>query len=230
MIEKTALILLVVPAGLAILNWLALIEGWRRVDFFAKPGVMLALILWSLVVLNGRFAEPAAVWFLTGLFFSGLGDIFLMLPRERFIAGLGSFLLAHLCFTTALISRGFSGGGVVVLTAGLALLAATYLLGLLRKSLLSRGLSKLWLPVVLYAVVISIMLLAGTQTLFNPGWQKSAAALLTAGALLFYASDALLAWNRFIRPVFRGQLFVRILYHAGQLLMTAGFFYHRLVL
>lgn len=44
--------------------------------------------------------------FLLALLFSLLGDIFLMLPRERFLAGLGAFLLAHLAY-----GWGFLGSG-----------------------------------------------------------------------------------------------------------------------
>ncbi len=220
--------LLGIPAGLAILDWLALVRRWRWVDFIAKPGVILALVLWSFVVLDGRPAEPASAWFVSGLLFSVLGDVFLMLPRERFTAGLGAFLLAHVCYTAAFASRGLSSERSLILAAALVLLVAAFLLRRLRQSLVATGQSKLWLPVVLYALVISVMLLAGLQAMVNPRWQRNAAALLTLGALLFYASDALLAWNKFVKPVPRGQLIVRILYHGGQILLTASFFYHRL--
>ena len=37
------------------------------------------------------------------------------------------------------------------------------------------------------------------------------------GALLFYASDATLAWNRFVEGRRRGRLAVMVTYHLGQL-------------
>jgi uncharacterized membrane protein YhhN len=37
-----------------------------------------------------------------------------------------------------------------------------------------------------------------------------------AGAALFYASDALIAWNRFVRPLSWSPLPVIITYHLGQ--------------
>jgi uncharacterized membrane protein YhhN len=40
------------------------------------------------------------------------------------------------------------------------------------------------------------------------------------GASLFYASDALIAWNRFIGNTRRGGLVIMVTYHLGQLLLV----------
>jgi uncharacterized membrane protein YhhN len=40
------------------------------------------------------------------------------------------------------------------------------------------------------------------------------------GAVLFLASDTLLAWNRFLRPIPTGPLWVHITYHAAQGLLV----------
>ncbi|NIW49240.1 MAG: lysoplasmalogenase, partial [Gammaproteobacteria bacterium] len=53
------------------------------------------LIAW--VIINGGTQGPI-IYFLIGLALSLAGDIFLMLPDEKFIAGLVSFLLAHLAY------------------------------------------------------------------------------------------------------------------------------------
>ena len=48
-------------------------------------------------------------------------------------------------------------------------------------------------------------------------------ALTTAlGAILFFTSDALLAWNRFIVPLTHGKMLVIIAYHLGQLALIFG--------
>jgi len=45
---------------------------------------------------------------LSGLIFSLMGDIFLMLPSDRFTSGLFSFLIAHIAYMAAFISdQGF---------------------------------------------------------------------------------------------------------------------------
>ena len=40
--------------------------------------------------------------------------------------------------------------------------------------------------------------------------------LALAGAVLFYASDGLIAWNRFVRPLPSAQVPVIVTYHLGQ--------------
>ena len=41
-----------------------------------------------------------------------------------------------------------------------------------------------------------------------------------AGALLFFYSDALLAWNRFVKPLGWGRFVNIIAYHSGQALLV----------
>ena len=42
------------------------------------------------------------------------------------------------------------------------------------------------------------------------------------GATLFLASDALIAYDRFVRPLAWGHVVVHITYHLGQLLIVLG--------
>ena len=44
------------------------------------------------------------------------------------------------------------------------------------------------------------MLLSALLTLAADTWQAGAAILVSAGALLFFLSDTLLAWNKFVTP------------------------------
>ena len=48
------------------------------------------------------------------------------------------------------------------------------------------------------------------------------AALIALGAILFFTSDALLAWNRFVAPIARGKMLVIVAYHLGQMLLILG--------
>ena len=45
---------------------------------------------------------------------------------------------------------------------------------------------------------------------------------MAVGALLFYASDVVLATNKFINPIKNGRLVNIILYHLGQITLVAG--------
>ncbi|MGE5223616.1 MAG: lysoplasmalogenase family protein, partial [Omnitrophica WOR_2 bacterium] len=78
------------------------------------------------------------------------------------------------------------------------------------------------IPVLIYAIVISLMLLSAVFTFLKPDWGFPATALVTAGALLFYISDTILAWNKFVSPVHNGRLLNISAYHLGQILLITG--------
>ncbi|NIM96588.1 MAG: hypothetical protein GTO24_00470, partial [candidate division Zixibacteria bacterium] len=77
--------------------------------YLFKPLTMV-LILLIAVVAGGTTAFWAyKLAIITGLICSLLGDVFLMLPVNRFLAGLVSFLIAHLFYISAFTSgTGFS--------------------------------------------------------------------------------------------------------------------------
>jgi hypothetical protein len=60
------------------------------------------------------------------------------------------------------------------------------------------------------------------STINTPEWKNSAVVLVSAGALLFWASDLVLAWNRFVSPLKRGAVWNTILYCLGQIGLVAG--------
>jgi uncharacterized membrane protein YhhN len=166
--------------------------------------LLLAVIGWPETTL----ARAVAV----GVLFSLLGDILLISRTElAFLAGLGAFLLAHLAYIAGFV---WSGAAVwslpVAPLAGLATALATALL--LRA--VWRGAGGMHGPVAVYGVVITAMVTAAFATLAGP---SALAPLAAIGSLLFYASDALLALNRFRRPIRHAPLLTVGLYWAGQL-------------
>jgi uncharacterized membrane protein YhhN len=82
--------------------------------------------------------------------------------------------------------------------------------------------NKLILPVVLYGTVISVMLYAAMSTIFDPIWKTSASFFVSLGAFLFCASDAILAWNKFVSPIRSGRVWNIVLYYLGQIGLIAG--------
>jgi uncharacterized membrane protein YhhN len=148
----------------------------------------------TLLVLALALAQPATLpayrWALIGgLVFSMAGDIFLMLPRDRFVAGLVSFLVAHLFYIYAfsidvpfgvapLLWLPFSvAGGVVVAAVWHGLAPAL------------RG------AVIAYVVVIAAMAGQAAGRWHTLGGDAALSAAL--GAALFVVSDSVLAINRF---------------------------------
>jgi len=158
---------------------------WQAYVF--KP---LATLLVLALALSFPVAPAAYRWALIGgLVFSTAGDIFLMLPRDRFIAGLVSFLIAHLFYIFA-FSIGvpfgtapllwlpfFAAGGVVVAVIWRGLAPAL------------RG------AVIAYVVVIAVMAGQAAGRWHALGGDAALSAAL--GGALFVVSDSVLAINRF---------------------------------
>lgn len=217
------LILLCVVAAL---DWLAVARNRKKLEYIAKPAVMLILI--GLLALVGGFGARALVCFSLGVFFSLAGDVFLMLSYARFsdrwfTPGLVAFLMAHVAYIIGLnspllnVSPIWSLGLAVILALSAARILQRIIAGVRQK-----GLLRLVRPVSLYGMVITVMLLSALLTLSSTAWKTSAAALVAAGAILFYFSDILLAWNKFVRPIKNGRLANMILYHLGQAALVVG--------
>jgi uncharacterized membrane protein YhhN len=146
------------------------------------------------------------------LLLSTAGDVFLMLPRDRFVFGLASFLVAHLCYVAA-FSLGVPFGAAPLawlpyVTAGAVVVALVWP-GL--KSAL-RG------PVVIYVIVIAAMAGQATGRWLETG--GTAALLAAAGAGLFVVSDAVLAIDRFRWPFRAARAVTLVTYWSAQLLIA----------
>ncbi|XP_037675728.1 lysoplasmalogenase [Choloepus didactylus] len=151
-----------------------------------------------LVVFLGAVAPEggSTPLFQGGLLCSFVGDACLVWP-EAFLYGMAAFAAAHLLYLAAL---GFSP-----LRPGLllpVLLPAGAFLGLLRPHLPPA----LAAPVAAYSLLMALVLWRGLARRGGAG----------RGALLFAFSDALLAWDTFVRPLPRGRLLVMASYYAGQ--------------
>ena len=59
-------------------------------------------------------------------------------------------------------------------------------------------------------------------TLYRLDWKTSASGLVSLGAILFYFSDIILAWNKFVKPVRNGRVINMAAYHLGQVGLIAG--------
>jgi hypothetical protein len=73
-----------------------------------------------------------------------------------------------------------------------------------------------------YGLVISLMLYAAMSTISDHDWEIGAAFLVSVGAFLFWLSDLLLAWNKFVSPYKFGRLPILAAYHLGQISLIAG--------
>ncbi len=174
--------------------------------------LILALLLLSDATLSRAYTRLIG----SGLLFSLMGDIWLVLPHDRFLQGLASFLVAQACYAYAFF-RGASAGEFVWVLLLLMLVAALVL------RYLWPGLSAGLRPaVIVYVAAITAMAaLAVSWALGEPSISRVSAA---AGALLFMASDTALAINRFRKPVHLSEVVVLGTYYAAQLLIAASTF------
>ena len=83
---------LFIALAVGALNWVAAQKKRRHLVYFAKPVTMLALLLW---MIENKATDGFMLWFMLAVIFSLVGDVFLMLPKNYFLPGLASFLVAH---------------------------------------------------------------------------------------------------------------------------------------
>lgn len=200
-----------ITIGAAISGLLAVWFAYHQ----SSPGYYIFKPLTTSLILVLVFLGPGDVLLYDGLIsaglaFSILGDILLMLPVDRFLAGLGAFLVAHLLYISAFsagLSELFWEPALPII--GLALLAIL---------LLDRSVRGKRLPVYLYIAVISAMAwTAWSRWMGAPGIGSLLAA---CGASLFLFSDLILALNRFRSRFKSAQAVILISYYLAQLLIA----------
>lgn len=196
--------LLGIAGAAALVDWWAVAHAHRALEHVAKPATLALLVAVALVL---HPAQDAVRWWVVGaLVLSLAGDVFLMLAADLFVAGLTAFLAGHVCYIVGLQLEQRSWwlllAGVVTVAVGVALVGRRIV------AAVHRGDDPALLgPVVVYIVAISVMVISAWGT---------AVTAAVVGAVLFYASDATLAWNRFVAPLRRADLAIMVTYHLAQ--------------
>ena len=206
--------------AIAVLDWYAIWTENEKLNWFTKPATMIALLLW--LGWSGGFTGRL-LWFGLALVFGLFGDIFLLLPRRFFIAGLVAFLIGHLAYMAGLW---FSPAQlrlnhfIMIFLIGITLvLVAPIILKGMRGKDFAR---KLKIPVLMYMCIISLMLFFAASTLFRVDWKPAAAGLAVSGAMLFFCSDTMLAYREFVGAFSKARFWVRVTYHLAQIALTVA--------
>jgi len=204
----------------AVLEALALWKQWLKLEYLAKPAVMIILFLWlwTSTGLNG-----ASLWFGIGILLSLAGDVFLLISLDRlFLAGLVAFLLAHLAYLVGFnipIPEISAWGFVLAVIVGLG---GVRVIRRIIAPLAASGQARMRMPIIIYSTVISLMLLSAMMKMTDITWNANAATLVGVGAFLFYVSDIILAWHKFVAPIQYGRIYNIGAYHLGQIMLIAG--------
>ena len=129
--DSTAWLLLALFLAVAAVDWAAVHVGNKPLEYVAKPGCMVFLVLAALALDPADDAARTAL--VVALVLSALGDVFLMLPGRQpgsrgpnlFVAGLASFLLGHLAYVVGFALEGLEAGGLLLGVVPVALIIAT---------------------------------------------------------------------------------------------------------
>lgn len=185
-------------------------RGPRRNVYLFKP---LTVVLIILIALEPKFQVASFYrWMIiAGLIFSLAGDVFLMLPRERFIQGLICFLFAHIFYIAA-----FTSGASHSLSISIVFPFLIHGGAMLR--LLWSSLGKMKIPVLIYMLVILLMAVQATGRF--AATREMGSALAMVGAILFVASDSILAVDKFRGRFKSAQFFILSTYFAAQWLIA----------
>lgn len=194
--------LLLAAAGvLAVGDWTAVVTRTRVLEYVCKPAVLILLLAAALALTPRHDAQRWA--FVVALAFSLAGDVLLMV--DRFLPGLISFFFAHVAYIVGL-RAGRTDYGPLLLSA----LVVFFVVALIGRRILAAvrdTTPELGTPVSAYIAVISVM---------GAGALASGNALAATGAVLFMASDTLIAWNRFVTPMGWAPITIIVTYHLGQ--------------
>lgn len=199
-------------------NWL----GW-----ICKPLIMLTLGFYYLTSNKGEestFSKPV----MGAIIFSWAGDVALMFQSQDemfFMLGLASFLIAHICYVLAYKQhRGTNKGSGLLGIQKFRFAFPIVLVGTGLITILFPHLGAMKIPVTIYSLVITIMVL---QALFRFGYTNAQSFwFVFVGAILFMFSDSMIAINKFLVSFDSASFLIMFSYMLAQLLIILGLINH----
>ncbi len=223
-------------ALLAVVDWFAVARRQKNLEYFFNPAVMTALI--GVAFQIGDEAPTRQLYAtVAALFFSLIGDVFLMLPRDLFLQGLSSFFVAHVCYVIALVRWPWDTKTWIV--AVLLVAIALPVIRLMARGMAERDQRQMLWPVIAYSGAITAMVMAAVSFAARPSPPVEAtpgtfafvlepvvpevariAALI--GATLFYSSDLMIGIDRFVRRFRAAPVAIIVTYHLGQIGLVAA--------
>lgn len=187
-------------------------------QFTLQPEVKALPALLLAVAAAGHPIVRERRWLVAALVFSAGGDFLLAIPGWQlgFVFGLGSFLVAHLCFLVALLplvrrtTAGTAGAAVLILVC-IALLIWFW------PNMIKQQMA---VPVTVYMAVLVAMVCTALLADLPTRWTA-------LGALCFAASDGMIGISKFVLGDETLAVPIWWVYATSLLLITAGFFAHR---
>jgi uncharacterized membrane protein YhhN len=207
------------------------LAGWQTqfAHYILKP-LLMPLLMWYALKTSSEKGKTVTPVLLIGLFLSWIGDVTLMMgtiPRFSeyaqlwFLAGLAAFLLTHVCYIFIFLAdaRNNDQPSLLKMRPMLALPVVLLYLGLML--FIVPGLAfEMMFPVLLYGAVITTMVI----TAINRAGKVPPAsyAMVRAGAILLFTSDAIIALSRFYKPFSIAPVLIMSTYILAQYLIVQG--------
>jgi uncharacterized membrane protein YhhN len=191
--------------------------GFLQIVF--KP--LLLPLLMAAVILHSNPSGSRNV-LAAALFFSFAGDVFLLFESWHpnwFIAGLICFLLTHIFYCWYFLKIKGSEESQLLQSPWIFTVVLTYTGCLIW--LLYPKLGQLAIPVIIYACVLTAMLLCCIHA--STSMTIEAKKLAIIGAVCFVISDSLLAINKFYASFTYAGIFIMLTYCFAQYLIVKGF-------
>ena len=187
-------------------------------EYFIKP-FLIPVLAGYFISLTNNIVNSLKKWIMLALFFSWAGDVLLMFESKDeifFLCGLSAFLIAHIFYI--IFFHYIRVGEKIKSNLWLLLLVVVYYAALIW--LLSPYLGDKKIPVRVYGVVISFMLMMAMHMLFIKN--KMAGRWMMVGALLFVISDSILAINKFYQSFEVAGVLIMLTYGLAQLFIVEG--------
>jgi len=195
---------------------LGLLFDQQAVYISAKPLLMITLGLYFFSATTGY--PRWRVYVMAALVFSWAGDVFLI-SSDWFIAGLVSFLIAHVFYIIAYQKTGAATGQLKPVD-----IVKFVIYGVVLIWFIYPGLGDMLVPVLIYALVLLGM---GVWAHKRRGATSNDSFKLVAlGAILFAISDGLIAVNKFAYPIPAERILIMSIYISAQYLIVQGLIKH----
>ena len=182
--------------------------------YYLKPLLLLPLIIAAII---SKFKNKKML--LLALVFSLAGDTLLLFVFKNpvyFIFGLIAFLVAHIFYIILFTKELKIANGKMNFKKPGTVIIVIYLFALL--ALLVPYLGGLTIPVIIYALVITIMLFIAYSLSFY--WPKPSSTFLLTGAVSFIILDSILALNKFYHPFSLASFLIMATYLYAQLALV----------
>lgn len=198
----------------AILHLITTVYSIPTLNLITKPLLMILLGCYFVSLVRNA-NQKFKIIILLALLFSWFGDTFLMLQGDNplfFILGLSSFLLAHIAYIVGF--RNFKASASKNMQVIMLVVFIGYTLAL--SYVLWSGLGDMKIPVILYAIVLTIMGIVGVIKNYGVNY------LIIVGVMLFIFSDSMIAYDKFVEPITSSRFLIMSTYILAQFLIIKG--------